>query len=101
MRSKNSNYQRQAIRSVKNGTAEQAERITRGLSHSAMATRINSQNRKQIKSATCDELRLAAIDLCNRNDQLEHVLRKMLGTVQVGLARGEIGADTLQSLYET
>lgn len=47
------------------------------------------------------ELRRACMDLCDRIEQLEHLLRKMLGTVQVGLTRGDIGVDTLQELYDS
>lgn len=88
------------VRAAKSRKTDAVIRLTRGRAHSYMARRINTRRKKDFRTMPTRELRLAALDLCDRNEQLENVLRKMLGTVQVGLVRGEFGADTLQTLYD-
>lgn len=94
------NTERALWRAEHSGTFESAERLTRGRSRSDMSRTINCRRRKDLPVMPEDELRLACVDLVDRNEQLEHLLRSMLGTIQVGLTRNEFGIDTLQELYD-
>lgn len=91
----------QIARALCSGTLEQATKLTRSRDHSYLRRTINTRRKKEFPVMPEDELRLACVDLCDRNEQLEHVLRKMLSTVQVGLSRNEFGVDTLQELYQS
>lgn len=94
------NYERQLERAKQSGTHELSADLMRGRCRSLLQKRIQTATRRRMQEMLRPALLHEAIELSYRNDQLESLVRQMLGTIDVGLARGELSTDTLQALYD-